>query len=358
MKKEFPAIRKMLRRAASLTLAVSMLAGATLSSGCSTTPKKELNLFIWTEYISDSVISDFEKEFNCKVNMTTYSSNEDLLSKVKGSNEGIYDVVVPSDYMVKMMTDEGLLQKLDQTKLTNLSNMNSTYMNQYYDKGNQYSIPYLGGAVVICVNTKKVTDNITSFSQLLDPKYKDSLVLLDDFRMVIGETARSLGYSMNTTDDTELAATAEKLKLLKPNIKLLDSDSPKTSMLNGETSIGYIWSAEGAICTQESSDFKLIYPSEGTYLFLDNMCILKGAKNPELANEFINFIMRPAEEKKILEAYPYASPNAAAVALMPDTYKNSIGSNIPSDVIANGQYCMDIGTNVDKYDALWTTFTQ
>ncbi len=358
MKKELSATRKFLRRAAALTLSLTMLAGVALSAGCSSTPKKELNLFIWTEYISDSVIKDFEKAYNCKVNMTTFSSNEDLLSKVKGSNEGIYDVVVPSDYMVKMMTDEGLLQKLDQTKLTNLSNMNTTYMNQYFDKGNQYSIPYLGGAVVMCVNTTKVTDDITSFSQLLDPKYKDSLVLLDDFRMVIGETARSLGYSMNTVDEKELAATAEKLALLKPNVKLLDSDSPKTAMLNGETSIGYIWSAEGAICTQESSDFKLVYPSEGTYLFLDNMCILKGAKNPELANEFINFIMKPEEEAKILAEFPYASPNAEAVKLMPDTYKNSIGSNIPSDVIANGEYCMDIGTSVDKYDAMWTTFTK
>jgi len=358
MKKESKPNPRIIRRAASLFLSAVLLGGTLLTAGCSTSAKKELNVFVWTEYMPDTVFKAFEKEYGVKVNVTTYSSNEDMLAKIKGSNEGIYDIVVPSDYMVKMMISEGLLQKLDQKKMTNLTNMDTSFLNQSFDPGNAYSVPYMGGVVALCVNTKMVKEDITSFSQIFDPKYKGSLVLLDDFRAVIGETSKSLGYSLNTTDDKELTAVGNKLAELKPNVKLLDSDSPKTAMLNGETSIGYMWNAEIAICMQESPDFKIVFPSEGTYMFLDNLCITKGAKNSDTANDFLNFLMRPEISKLVSDEYPYLNPNKAAVALLPDSYKNSPASNIPSDVIAKGEYVQDIGTTVEKYDQLWTTFTE
>ncbi len=358
MKKDAGLKGKRLKQIAAAALSALMLGGMVITSGCSNTPKKELNVFVWTEYMPDTVFDAFEKEYGVKVNVTTYSSNEDMLAKIKGSNEGIYDIVVPSDYMVKMMIDQGLLQKIDKTKMTNLSNMDPAFLDQSFDPGNEYSVPYMGGVVALCVNTTKVTDEITSFAQIMDPQYKDSLVLLDDFRAVIGETSKSLGYSLNTTDDQELEQVAAKLAELKPNVRLLDSDSPKTAMLNGETSIGYMWNAEIAICMQESSDFEIVFPSEGTYKFIDNLCITKGAKNSDTANEFLNFLMRPEISKLVSDEYPYLNPNAAAVALLPDSYKNSPASNIPSDVFANGEFTQDIGSDVEKYDKLWTTFTE
>lgn len=358
MKKESVHPGKLLRRIASVSLAAVMLSGLFLTAGCSKQAKKELNVFVWTEYMPDTVFKAFENEFGVKVNVTTYSSNEDMLAKIKGSNEGIYDIVVPSDYMVQMMISEGLLQKIDKAKMTNLTNMDTAFLNQDFDPGNEYSIPYMGGVVALCVNTKMVKEDITSFAQIFDPKYKGSLVMLDDFRAIIGETSKSLGYSMNTTDDTQLAAVGAKLAELKPNVKLLDSDSPKTAMLNGETSIGYMWNAEIAICMQESPDFKIVFPSEGTYKFIDNLCITKGAKNADTANDFLNFLMRPEISKLVSDAYPYLNPNKAAVAILPDSYKNSPASNIPSDVFAKGEFTKDIGSAVEKYDALWTTFTE
>lgn len=319
---------------------------------------KELNLYIWTEYMPQSVFDEFEKETGIHVNVSTYSTNEDMLAKVKASNAGIYDIVVPSDYMVKMMIDQGLLQKLDKSKITNVSNIDSSYLNQYFDKGNQYSMPYLGGVAALCVNKSVVKENITSYKQIMDPKYKNSIVALNDFRAVIGMTAKSLGYSLNTTKPDELANVKSQLSKLKPNIKNLDSDSPKTSMLNGETSIGYMWSAEIALCMKESSNFDVVFPKEGCYVFLDNMCVLKGAKNYDNANAFINFVLKGETGKMILDEYPYLSPNKAAVALMPDSYKNNKASNVPADVIKNGEYVKDIGADVSKYDSLWTGFTK
>jgi spermidine/putrescine transport system permease protein len=375
---------KMIKKTLAAVLAAAMLSGIALT-GCGSTVSTgaapssapetsasadsassaapaaaggELNLFVWTEYMPQTVFDEFTKETGIKVNVSTYSSNEDMLSKVKGSNEGIYDIVVPSDYMVKMMIDQGLLEKLDKSKLTNLSNIDPAFLDQYFDKGNEYSVPYLGGVAAICVNKAKVTDNITSFKQLLDPKYKNSVVALDDFRAVIGATAKSQGFSLSTTKEDELAKVKTALTSLKPNIKVLDSDSPKTSMINGETNLGYMWSAEIALAMQESKDFDIVFPDEGCYVFLDNLCITKGAKNAANANAFLNFIMKPETGKLVLDEFPYLSPNKAAVALMPDSYKNNKASNVPSDVIQKGEYVKDIGSDVEKYDALWTEFTK
>jgi len=336
----------------------STAASATAASTASTALSGELNLFVWTEYMPQTVFDEFTKETGVKVNVSTYSTNEDMLAKVKGSNAGIYDIVVPSDYMVKMMIDQGLLQKIDKPNMTNLSNIDPAYLDQYFDKGNEYSVPYLGGVAALCVNKAKVKDNITSFKQLLDPKYKNSIVALNDFRAVIGATAKSQGFSLSTTKADELAKVKTTLASLKPNIKVLDSDSPKTSMISGETNIGYMWSAEIALAMQESKDFDIVFPDEGCYVFLDNLCIAKGAKNSANANAFLNFIMKPETGKLILTEFPYLSPNKAAVALMPDSYKNNKASNVPSEVIKKGEYVKDIGSDVEKYDTLWTEFTK
>ncbi|WRS27229.1 spermidine/putrescine ABC transporter substrate-binding protein [Oscillospiraceae bacterium MB08-C2-2] len=329
------------------------------SSGAASGSDKagELNLFVWTEYMPGSVFQAFTEETGIKVNVQTYSSNEDMLAKVKASNEGLYDVVVPSDYMVKMMAAAGLLEKLDHEKLPNMANIGKAYLNQSFDPGNEYSVPYMGGVAALVVNKSVVTEEITSYKQLFDPKYASSIVALNDFRAVIGMTAKSLDYSLNTTDDAELAQVASAMEQLKPNIAMLDSDSPKSALLSGEASIGYVWNAEIAIAMNESEDFDVVFPEEGCYLFLDNLSVLKGAKNPENALAFLDFIMRPEISKMVSEEFPYLNPNEKAVELLPDSYKNSKASNIPPEVIANGEYVEDIGEDVAKYDEIWTSFT-
>jgi spermidine/putrescine-binding protein len=319
----------------------------------------ELNVFVWTEYMPQSVFDKFTQETGIKVNVSTYSSNEDMLAKVKASNEGIYDVVVPSDYMVRMMIDEGLLQPIDKAVLTNLSNIGEGYLDPSFDPGNVYSVPYMGGVAALVVNRDKVTDEITSFSDLLDPKYANSIVALDDQRAVIGAAAKSLGYSLNTTDAAELEEVDGFLSALKGNIKLLDSDSPKSAMLSGETSIGYIWSAEIAICIEEGGNFEVIFPDEGCYLFLDNLAILKGAKNAAAANQFLDFLLRPDVSKLVTDEYPYTNPNAAAVSLLPDSYQNNPASNIAPAVFGRGEYVLDLpAEKLERYDELWTKFTR
>jgi spermidine/putrescine-binding protein len=329
-------------------------------TACSTADKKgELNLFIWTEYIPDSVIKAFEKETGIKVNIATYSSNEDMLAKVKASKTGVYDIVVPSDYMVKMMAGEGLLEEIDKSAIPNLKNIDPSYLNRDFDPGNKFSVPYMAGVAALIINKTKVSEDIASFAQIFNIKYENSIVILDDFRAIIGAVSKSLGYSFNTTNPAQLEKVEPAMLLLKPNIKLRDSDSPKTAMLNEETIIGYMWNAEIAIAMQEKPDtFEIVFPKEGSYLFIDNLAILKNAKNLENAKKFIDFILRAEISKMISEEYPYTNPNKEAVALLPDSYKKNSASNVPAEVFVKGEFIKDIGSTVEKYDEIWTKFTK
>ncbi|MDR2708397.1 MAG: spermidine/putrescine ABC transporter substrate-binding protein [Elusimicrobiota bacterium] len=319
----------------------------------------EVNVFIWTEYIPESVIEAFQDETGIKVNLATYSSNEDMLSKVKASQTSVYDIAVPSDYMVKRMIAEGLLSELDGASLQNFSNLDASYLNRDFDPKNLYSVPFMAGVAAVVVNKTMVSEEITTFFQLLEPKYKNSIVVLDDYRAVIGAVAKSLGYSFNTTSPADLKRVDSAMALLKPNVKLRDSDSPKTAMLNGETSIGYMWAAEIAIAMQEKPDtFEVVFPKEGAYLFIDNFVILKNAKNFENAKRFIEFILRPEISAQISEQYPYVNPNKEALKLLPASYLDNPASNVPPEVFKNGEFIKDVGQSIEIYDDIWTKFTR
>ncbi len=145
--------------------------------------KGELNLFVWTEYLPDSVVSKFQEETGIKVNVSTYSSNEDMLAKVKSEAAGAYDVLQPSDYMVAQLIGQDILAELDFDKLPNFSHIGESYKDPSYDPGNKFSVPYMGGAGAIAVNTDKVDIDITSYADLFDPALEGEVVILDDFKV-------------------------------------------------------------------------------------------------------------------------------------------------------------------------------
>ncbi len=345
-----------------MALALAMVMVLTLSlTACGGSGKKgKLNLFMWTEYLPDSVIKGFEKETGIDVQMQTYSNNEEMLAKVKGSSAGTYDIVCPSDYMVENMISQGMLLEIDKSKFKNFGNIDSAYLNPSYDPDNKHSIPYLGGAGVIIYNKNEVPKDadFTTYNELFKPAYTNSLVVLDDFRSIIGITSLSLGYDMNETDEAKLAKVKERLLTLKPNIKSFDSDSPKTLMITEETKAGLFWSGEAAIAIDENKNLGVAYPKEGMYLFFDNLCITKDAKNAENAYKFIDYVLKAEVNKEIVSEFPYLNPNKAGVALMDENYKTNPAIAIPGDVISKGHYVKNIGKTVDRYSEIWAEITK
>ena len=335
------------------------LTACSSSAASSETSKKSLNLYVWTEYVPDSVIKGFEEKTGITVNVSTFSTNEDMLAKVKAESEGAFDIVQPSDYMVEQMINQGMLEKLDQSKLTNIGNIGAAYLKPSYDPTGEYSVPYLGGVGAIAVNTSKITDKITSYNDLFNPKYAKSLVVLDDFRATIGMTARSMGLSMNETDPAKLAEIKTKLLTLKDNVKLYDSDSPKSALISGDCTLGFCWSAEIALAMEENPDIKIVYPAEGAFLFMDNWCIPKGAKNYDAAMEFINYMLDAQTSKTVSDEFPYLNPNTAATALLGSSYTDNPAKNPPADVIAKGEFVKNLDTDtIAVYDEMWTALKQ
>ena len=316
-----------------------------LLCGCENNNKYDgvVNVLNWSSYIPDSVLRSFEKEYNIKVNYGTYSSNEELLAKISSSKEGTYDVVFPSDYMTQLLIEKDLIQKIDISRISNFKNINSVFLNKNYDPGNKYSLPFLTTVVVIAVNRNHVTDNISSYNDLLSDKYKNNIVLIDDQRIIIGMSLLANGYNMNSISNDELSKAKEWLLKLKENVKAYDSDSPKSFFMTEEADVGVMWHAEAEIAKLENPNIEIIYPSEGHAISTDNYTIVKGAKNKDNAYLFIDYLLRNDISSLIINEYPYISPNSVV--------QNSIISE--SEIFNNGYYVQNIGFDIKKYDKIW-----
>lgn len=321
--------------------------------GCSDNNKSELNVLNWSSYIPDEVIYDFEEKYNVDVNYSTYSSNEELLAKVTSAKEGTYDLIFPSDYMVEIMKDKKMLEIIDQNKLKNVSNLDSKYLNLDFDKGNFYSLPFLAATTLIAYNTEVIKENIASYNDLLNPKYKGEIVLLDDQRIIIGASLMALGYDMNETSDEALEKAKQWLLKLTDNVKLFDSDSPKSFLITKEVSIGLIWNAEAAIAMKENPNIKVVYPEEGFNLSVDNYAILKGAKNIDNAYLFIDYLLEEDVMKKVIESYPYCNVNKKTNQILDNTYLSNEASNISTYNFNRATLVKNIGTSIKKYDKIW-----
>lgn len=317
----------------------------------------ELNVFNWSEYLPQTVIDKFEQKYGVKVNYSTYSSNEEMLAKLMaGASQ--YDLSVSSDYMVEIMTKKGLIQEIDMKNVPNFKNIGDDFKNQSFDPGNKYTVPYMWGDAVIAVNTEKVTKPVTSYKDLWDPSFKNSLVVLDDQRAIIGAALKKLGYSLNETDEKKLEQAKEELKNLTPNIKAYDSDSPKTLLINGEAKAGLVWGAEAALARKENPNIKAVLPVEGMYLWQDNFVIPKGAQHKRNAEAFINFILEPENSAEISKEFPYANPNLAAHPLIDKETLSDPAVYPPKEDLAKGEHLKDLGDVTAIYDKIWSEIKQ
>ena len=337
--------------------AFGLVAGMSLAglSGCGSDNPDELNIFIWTEYVPDSVLEQFEKEFGIKINQYLFSSNEDMLAKVRTENRGTYDILQPTDYMVKSLIKQDLLQELDQKVLKNKKNLGSQYLDKSFDPGNKYSYPYMGSCTTIAYNQAKVKKVPTSYLDLLADEYKNNLVTLNDMREVLSVAALTVGLTGNETDDESIAKIAKQAPKFKSQYRVYDSDSPRNSLVSGDCIAGVIWTAEIALAQRENPDIQVSFAEEGSGVGTDNWCIPAGAKHYDNAMQFINFMMRPEIAKVVSEDYPYVQPNTGAIELLDDEFKNNPVENVPAEVFNAGHRSNALPPKVlRKYDKIWT----
>lgn len=277
--------------------------------------ERELNLFGWSEYVPQEVIDGFTAETGIKVNFETFASNEEMLAKLVAGG-GSYDLIQPSDYTAEVLVRRQLLAKLDKQRLPNLKNIAPEFTGWAHDPTNDYTVPYMGGTVGIIVNTEVVREPVLGYRDVFSPRYKDRIVVPNDNREMVSWALRVLGLPINEITPAALAKARPLLAEWVKLVKLYDSDSPKTALLNGDVDLGIVWSGEAAQLWNENKKFKYILPAEGAHQWLDVLAIPANAKNPGAAHAFINYLLRPEVSKLISESFPYTNPNAAARALL------------------------------------------
>lgn len=334
--------------------------------------ENELYVYNWSEYMPKSIIESFTKDTGIKIRYSTYNSNEEMYENVK-SSASKYDIILPSTYFISKMSKEGLLLKIDKTKIPNFKNLNPRLLSKSFDLKNNYSIPYLWGSTGITYNTAAVYSNIDSWSDLWDKRYKNSILLNDDMREVFGMALKVLGYSANSTDPKEIKDAYNKLLELKPNIKIYNSKSQKKYYLNDEVKLGMSFNGEGFTAKKDDNkdkfsklifegelnskeeDKKLIYvyPREGAIVWMDSLVIAKGAKNIDNAHLFIDYLLRAEVSKSISQKLGYASPNLEAIKLLNKSITRNRTIYPNTKDLKNAEFQVDVGEAIAIYKKYW-----
>jgi len=277
---------------------------------------EELNLFAWSEYVPQAVLDGFTKETGIQVNYETYASNEEMLAKLL-SGAASYDLIQPSEYTIEALVKEKQLLPLDHKKIPNLKNIGKEYWNQPHDPKLEYSVPYMQGTVGIVVNTQKIKHPVLGYVDVFQPANKGRIVVLDDALEIVTWALAANGLGPNDVTKANLEKIRPTLQKWLPLVKVYDSDSPKTALLNGDVDLGVVWSGEAAILINEQpGKFSYTLPKEGAHMFIDNLAIPKGAENKDAAHQFINYVLRPDVSVQISKEFPYTNPNVEARKLL------------------------------------------
>lgn len=321
----------------------------------------ELNVSNWGEYISDGtdgtidVIDEFEKLTGIKTNYVTYATNEELYAKMK-ANAADYDIIIPSDYMISKMKEEGMLEKLDFSNIPNYGYISEDYKNLEFDLQNEYSVPYFWGTVGIIYNKNIVTEDDFGWDILWDEKYKDNILMFDNPRDAFAIAENILGYSLNTEDEDELNKAAELLKEQKPLVQAYVMDEIFDKMSAGEAALAPYYAGDAVTLLADYDFLDFCVPQSGTNMFVDSICIPKGAANKKAAEMFINFLLEPQIGLANTEAVGYSTPNTEVYKLLPEELINDGISYPTSEYLeSKTEAFKDLANGGDeRMSELWT----
>ena len=331
--------------------------GGNVSNGDNVT----LNVYNWGQYIAAGedgaidVIAAFEEKYpNIKVNYTTYDTNETMYTKLKTGGITV-DQIIPSDYMIGRLIEEDMLLPLNFQNIPNYQYIDEVYKNTDYDPENKFSVPYTWGTVGLIYNTKYVDKaDVTGWDLLWNEKYADKILMFGNSRDAFGIAELLLGYGINTTDEAELQAAADKLKEQRPLVQQYVMDEIYDLMCNEEAYIAPYYAGDYVMMLADNEDLAFYHPEEGFNLFIDAMCIPSCCKNKEAAELFINFLCEPEIAGGNMEWIAYGTPETAAREYIdPEVVANPAA--YPSDeILARGTSFLALPQEViQKMENLW-----
>lgn len=316
----------------------------------------KLNFYNWDTYIGEDTLDDFKDASGIEVKMDLFADNDELFAKLKEGNPG-YDVIVPTNDFVERMITADMLVPLDHAKIPNFgANVDPAFQEARFDPGRKYSMPYMWGTQGIGYRKSKVSAVPESWKALLDSdEYAGRIALLSEARAVFGVALKYLGYPYNATDAKQIAEAEALLTKQKPHIKTFAEDNGQDLLLSGEVDLTMEWNGDILQVMAEDDDISYVVPKEGSLVWQDTLCIPTGARHPENAHKFINYLLDAEAGAAIADFIQYATPNKAAKALLPAEYTENPAIFPSEETLANCEAALYLGEQTQRvYDEAWT----
>lgn len=311
---------------------------------------KELVLYTWEGLFPQEVLTDFEDETGIRIISSNFDSNETMFEKVQQSDGKDYDLVIGDDYIIEQIVNNGLAKELDKEKLKNYDNINPLYQSQFYDPENKYTIPHGAGIPLIVYDPEQVDFEIQGYEDLWNPALEDKIATIASYRAVEGMVLLTMGKSMNEQDPAVIKEAGEKLKELAPNIRMIQDTNTQNALLNGEASVGILYTSQVIAALAENPDLKVVYPKEGLGFGIMNFFIPKNAPDTEEAYAFLDYILEPEVAAKCFDFVGYYCTNKAADELVnPDL--------VVPDSVTKGEIIQNVSAEAEEvYNQNWTEF--
>jgi len=343
-----PGRRRFLAGSAAVGIGLKLPKGAFAAEG-------EVNFYNWDTYIGETTLEDFEKATGIEVQYDLFADNAELFAKLRGGNPG-YDVIVPTNDYVEQMIEAELLMPLDHSKVPNIANVDPLFMDPSFDPGRTYSLPYMWGTIGIGYRKSAVEAPPESWNEILESdKYAGRIALLSEPTTVLQMAMKAQGHSLNDWSDENLAAAEAMLIAQKPRITAFAPDNGQDLLLGGEVDLAMEWNGDIQQIMEEDDDIGYVLPKEGGLLWEDTLAIPVGAKNVENAYALIDFLLDAEVGAGIAEFIGYATPNAAAKALMSEDYKTNPVIFPAEDAMKNSEASVFPGQErMRKIDEAWT----
>lgn len=327
--------------------------GSTLGlMGCGSA-KTTLYLYTWADYIKPELLAQFEKENDCRVIIDTFDSNEAMYAKLKAGATG-YDLITPSSYMVRTMNDQKMLAPIDKALIPNLRYVDPEFLKITIDKTMDHSVPYMLTNTGIAYLASRLGEDVDPSWALFDREdIKGRATMLNDMRETLGAALKYLGYSLNSTNEQELAEARDVLIRWKKNLAKFENEQYKTGLASEEFFLVHGYNGDILQVMEDNEDIVFVIPKEGTSISCDDFVIPVGAKQVELAHAFINFFHDPNHAAENTEYIAYLCPNTGAYEFLSDEIKEDPAIFMDPAIRAKSEVIDDIGPALALYTRMW-----
>ncbi len=322
-------------------------------AGCSRDRRPRLNVFNWSAYIDPETVPKFEAAVGARVRYGIYESNEEMLARVMGGNSG-WDIVFPTDYLVKPMIANGLLAPVHREVLPNLAQLEPAFQRPEWDPELKWSVPYMVTAAGIAYN-RKLNPPPKAWADMWEERLRGRMTMLDDPFDTIGACLKKLGLSVNTNDVGELQRASTEAIRQKPLLRAYLNAEVRDQLVSGDVMAAHMWNTTAQQAMDSSSTVGFVYPAEGYAVYPDCSVILRESQRQELAHQFINFLLRPDIAAANALAARTTTTNAGARKILPPEFRDNPTLYPSAEVVARGEWAQTVDPATQRLrDRLWT----